>query len=76
MKFFQNVKHNQKSSVYWKCRNGRGIFVKIAYLISKKTVAELKKQIADLIDIKKKHQVQQTEFADKLSTENKGTTFF
>lgn len=42
------------------------------YCNSKKTITELKKQVADLIDIKKRHQIQQTEIADKLNSENKG----
>ncbi len=39
---------------------------------SKKTISELKKQVGDLIDIKKRHQIQQNEYAEKIDTENKG----
>ncbi|PRP89163.1 hypothetical protein PROFUN_01883 [Planoprotostelium fungivorum] len=38
---------------------------------SKKTIAELKKQVGDLIDIKKRVQVQQTEYNDKVESDNK-----
>lgn len=39
---------------------------------SQKTIIELKKQIVDLSDIKKRHQVVQNELADHMDNANEG----
>jgi hypothetical protein len=46
--------------------------VRLFTFLSKKALAEMQKQVADLVDIKKRHQIAQTENAQKIDTEIKG----